>query len=70
MDEKHGWGKPTATARKYHYFGDDFRSLCGNYGWLGSRDELEDEYDDHSENCASCKRKRLAQKAKEEQSAC
>lgn len=29
-----GWGYPTATARKPHYFRDG-RSLCGKYGCFG-----------------------------------
>lgn len=56
---QNGWGKPTATSRKYHYF-DGFRSLCGKYGWIGSRDLLHDEFDDHRENCVACKQRRLA----------
>lgn len=52
---KNGWGKPTPTARKYHYF-DGFRSLCGGYGWIGSREELEEGGDIHPENCVSCQR--------------
>lgn len=59
--EQNGWGKPTPTARRFHYF-DGFRSLCGGYGWLGPRDELEEGCDVHPENCASCQRKRAQQK--------
>lgn len=61
-NEKNGWGKPTPTARKYHYF-DGFRSLCGKYGWLGPREMLENEYHDHPENCKECQRKQADQEA-------
>lgn len=62
MTSKNGWGKPTPTARKFHYF-DGFLSLCGAYGWLGTREELEEGGDVHPENCAACQRKRAQQKS-------
>jgi hypothetical protein len=59
-----GWGRPTPTARKFHYF-DGFRSLCGNYGWLGPADMLEEGKDIHPENCKACQKKLAERHAKE-----
>ncbi len=50
-----GWGKSPAS-RVWHYFpaGESF-SLCHKIGfYFGERD---DTADDHSQNCATCRRK-------------
>lgn len=53
QDKQQGWGKP-ANSRKFHYFLGNGYSLCGR--WLFFGDGLEDEYDDHTDNCAACMR--------------
>jgi hypothetical protein len=66
-----GWGKPTANARKFHYFeprpetdGGMARSLCMGYGYFYTRGPLEAETTPSVDDCKEC-RKRLA-KQKEE----
>lgn len=48
-----GWDKP-GLAKKYHYFDDAVVSLCGR--WMLLTQDLDDQMDDHKENCAACKR--------------
>lgn len=49
-----GWSRP-AQSRKWHYFpAHELHAVCGKWMFAGYR---EDEYDDHSENCAACRRK-------------
>lgn len=55
-----GWGKP-AQSRKYHYFV-GARALCNRWMYTG---HLEDEYDEHAENCAACEREVAKLRAKE-----
>ncbi len=58
-----GWGyvhglDGRASGRKAHYFDEEGESLCRR--WMRFSDNgLEDELDDHAENCAACK-KRIA----------
>lgn len=49
-----GWGKPKG-AKKWHYFGQDRRSLCGSYAWFGN--VLLQGDDIHPDNCKNCERK-------------
>lgn len=61
-----GWGRPLLS-KKFHYFtaDDPTTSICGRWGFFGGY--REDEYDDHSENCAECKRKVKVLRAKAEE---
>lgn len=54
-----GWSFGVAGARKFHYFGDDGRSLCGRYGSFGVPSEaFEPETGLASkDDCAACRRK-------------
>ncbi|MEM1268426.1 MAG: hypothetical protein AAGI08_00125 [Bacteroidota bacterium] len=54
--EHKGWAG-VVGGRKYHYFV-DMRSLCGRYMFFGPSENLDDSKHQHSENCATCKRKR------------
>jgi len=55
---KEGWAFVFGAgfhSAKAHYIGEDCRSLCGRYMWLG---EVEQGNDDSPDNCKGC-RKRL-----------
>lgn len=55
-----GWALPLAS-RKYHYFNDDDSvSICGNWWFMADAEAFEDSGDDHKDNCAACKKKKLA----------
>lgn len=62
-ESKTGWWNPNPySARRrqtFHYVGPDGRSLCRKWGYIGLG-ELEEGNDDHPENCAACKNKKLA----------
>lgn len=57
-----GWGNPRPfdSRSKFHYYGEDGRSLCGRYGRIAGQPEVEQGMDDHSDNCAECKRRKVA----------
>jgi hypothetical protein len=57
---REGWGCPPAS-RKFHYFREGM-SLCGKWGFAFHL-PLEQGQDDHSENCADCKRRRAKEVA-------
>jgi hypothetical protein len=59
-----GWGNPQPynSRSKYHYFRGG-RSLCGKWGLMGG--DLEDSKHQHSDNCAACQKKKLAELEKE-----
>lgn len=61
---KAGWNWITG-AHKWHYFGEDGRSLCGKYLKLFGNDGSEDSRDDHPDSCRACVRK--VSKYREEQ---
>lgn len=67
MELKTGWCQPTPTSRKFHYFGEENRSLCGNYMIFdSSRDFLQpDDGRVSPDDCAACQRKLNARKAKQ-----
>lgn len=48
-------------ASKWHYVGDDSKSLCGRWMYLGST-APEQGNDDSKDNCATCRNKLLAAK--------
>lgn len=54
-----GWGNPDpySTRSKFHYFGNDGRSLCGKWGRFAGQPKVEDSNDAHTDNCAACKKK-------------
>lgn len=57
-----GWGnpRPYGSHTKFHYFGEDGRSLCGKWGNLGGI-SLEDGKDEHPSNCCKeCLRRKSA----------
>lgn len=56
-----GWGnpKPFSTRSKFHYYGEDGRSLCGKWFRFAGQPEVEEGMDEHSDNCAECKRKKV-----------
>ena len=60
-----GWGSPV-EGEKWHYFVKDVTapSLCRKYTWFGVA-TLAQGNDDSSSNCAACKRRLAARKAKE-----
>jgi len=56
-----GWARPLA-ANRYHYFpADDHTAICGGWFYGGEREEGKDT---HSDNCAACKKKLVAMRAK------
>ena len=59
-----GWWNPQPfNARsKFHYIGKDGRSLCRKWHYL--KGTIEEGQDEHSDNCATCKKKKLAMNAK------
>lgn len=58
-----GWWNPSPfdSRSKFHYVGLDRRTLCGKWAFIG-RGDIEDGQDEHPDNCATCRRKKLAQK--------
>lgn len=62
-----GWGnpRPLDSKSKFHFFGTDGRSLCGKWGRFAGLPEVEDSNDDHSDNCAACKKRIAAYRARE-----
>lgn len=58
--EEVGWGNPSpfSARSKWHYFGEDGRSLCGKWGRFAGQPQVEEGRDDHADNCAECKRRR------------
>lgn len=67
-----GWGKPTDSARKFHYFtprpltdGGMARSLCGSYGFFYQRGLLEPETTPSPDDCKECRKRLAKQKAEE-----
>lgn len=59
--EDKGWGYPTSTATKAHYFGADGRSLCGRYGSFGI--DTEPETGPTPNDCTPCRRRLDARSA-------
>jgi hypothetical protein len=60
MSEQHSEGWTWLfNSRKWHYFRDQ-KSLCGKWAILGNP-TLEQGNDRSPDNCASCKRKRIAE---------
>ncbi len=59
MDDQ-GWGRP-ASATKFHYFVNG-RAFCNRWLYYG---DLEDGLDDDSLNCAACRKKVVAYRAKQ-----
>ena len=60
---KTGWWNPRPfhDNGRFHYAGEDRRSLCGKWAALGVHyDDLEEGADDHPDNCAACKKKKAA----------
>lgn len=55
---KVGWGH-LYNSRKWHFFGEDGRSLCGAWARLDGNKEAELGNNDSKDNCAACKRKVL-----------
>lgn len=55
MKNTQGWAQPL-NARKYHYFRDGV-SLCRRWMFLGN--DLDDTSDNHSDNCAACRRDKI-----------
>ena len=57
-----GWWNPTPySARRrvlFHYVGEDGRTLCGKWAFVGDG-TVEEGMDDHRDNCAGCKKKKL-----------
>lgn len=60
-----GWGNPLPFDHrsKFHYYDEDGRSLCGKWARVGISPSVEEGMDDHSDNCAECKRKKAARDA-------
>ena len=54
-----GWGL-TIGGRKWHFYGADGRSLCGRAMFFGPHKNLDQGNDKSPDNCAECKRRRLA----------
>jgi hypothetical protein len=57
VNKKVGWWnpKPLDPRSKWHYIGEDGRSLCGK--WLHLIGPLEHGNDNSADNCAECKRR-------------
>ena len=57
---KTGWWNPEqySTRTKFHYVGEDGRTLCGKWGYIGFG-ELEEGNDIHSKNCCKCQKRKL-----------
>lgn len=55
-----GWWNPEPYKRrsKFHYVGTDGRSLCRRWGYI--RGSIEEGQDNHSDNCAICRKKKAA----------
>lgn len=55
-----GWGNPNPfrSTSKFHYYGEDGRSLCGKWGRIAGQPTVEEGMDDHRHNCADCKRRK------------
>ena len=64
---KEGWGTVLVMGRgmtkKHHYIKENGRSLCGRYGRRTDAG-LEDFEDQHTDNCAACKKLTAAYRAK------
>ena len=62
-----GWWNPTPySARRrvvFHYVSASGRTLCGKWLYIG-QGTVEEGQDDHSDNCAGCKKAKLALNAK------
>lgn len=62
-----GWWNPTPYANRrraiFHYVAEDGRTLCRKWGYVGLG-TLEEGNDEHVDNCAECKKKKLALNAK------
>lgn len=58
-----GWWNPTPfrSNARFHYVTTSGRTLCGKWLYMGIGD-VEEGRDEHSENCATCKKKKLAEK--------
>lgn len=61
---KVGWWNPRPfdTRARFHYIGEDGRSLCGRWALLfGTVDS--DEMDEHPDNCGECRKRVKARRA-------
>lgn len=55
-----GWAK--LHGRKFHYYGQDGRALCGrSLAFTTAPAAFEDTNHEHPENCAECQRRKLKQ---------
>jgi hypothetical protein len=59
-----GWWNPEPwrSTSKFHYVGLDGRALCGRWAYL--KGDIEEGKDDHPDNCAACRKKKVARNAK------
>lgn len=66
-----GWGNPRPydSKSKFHFYAKDGRSLCGRYGRFLGLPEVDDAKDEHSLNCAGCKKRIEKYRQKEAQNA-
>jgi len=63
MATKTGWWnpRPMDSRSRFHYRGADGRSLCGKWACVfPDLVNLEEGKDDHADNCAACRKKKLA----------
>ena len=57
-----GWTNFGGQSRKWHYIGEDGRSLCGKWAaW--TRGPFEQGMDESPDNCAACRRRLAKRKA-------
>lgn len=54
-----GWGNPDpySTRSKFHYFTYFGMSLCHRWHRFAGKPDVEDDKDDHPDNCSTCKKK-------------
>ena len=55
--KKQGWDRPE-DARKWHYFGEDRRSLCGRWAMLWGIQPYPKHLIDERQICVACDKKR------------
>ena len=62
-----GWWNPTPYSNRrrvvFHYVTETGRTLCGKWAYVGLG-TVEEGQDDHGDNCAECRKKKLALNAK------
>ena len=52
-----GWG-PVVGGRKWHWYQDDGRALCGSAFFMGRQANLETGNDNSPDNCAECRHRK------------